>query len=145
MIERERSAVSRAPEREAALWAKRLEQLERKRSSFQDMAAEGLITFDELPTKLEILQKDHAQVKAELEAAFYRKEKIAALEADAENLLDTYATAVPERIQDLNAEERHRVYELLDLRAIARCDGTVELTAPLGRIGLCVNQTQLHS
>src|SRR5918992_2396242 len=64
MIERERSAVSRAPEREAALWAKRLEQLERKRSSFQDMAAEGLITFDELPTKLEILQKDHAQVKA---------------------------------------------------------------------------------
>jgi hypothetical protein len=50
-----------------------------------------------------------------------------------------------ERIQSLNAEERHRVYELLDLRAVARCDGTVELTAPLGRIGLCVNQTQLHS
>jgi site-specific DNA recombinase len=145
MIERERSAVSRAPEREAALWARRLEQLERKRSSFQDMAAEGLITFDELRAKLEILQRDHAQAKAELEAASYRKEKIAALEADAESLLATYATAIPEHIQSLNAEERHRVYELLDLRAVARCDGTVELTAPLGRIGLCVNQTQLHS
>ena len=119
MIERERSAVSRAPEREAALWARRLEQLERKRSSFHDMAAEGLITFDELRAKLEILQRDHAQAKAELEAASYRKEKIAALEADAESLLATYATAIPEHIQSLNAEERHRVYELLDLRATA--------------------------
>jgi site-specific DNA recombinase len=145
MIERERSKVSRAPEREAALWAKRLEQIERKRSSFQDMAAEGLISFDELRAKLEVLQKDYAQAMSELEATSYRKEKIAALEADAESLLATYATVIPERIQSLSAEERHRVYELLDLRAVARCDGTVELTAPLGRIGACVNQTQLHS
>jgi hypothetical protein len=94
------------------------------------MAAEGLITFDELRAKLEALQKDHARTKAELEAASYREERIAALEADAESLLNTYATAVPEDIQRLDPEGRHRIYELLDLRAVARCDGTVELSAP---------------
>ena len=109
------------------------------------MAAQVLITFDELRAKQEILQRDHAQAKAELEAAPSRKEKIAALEADAESLLATYATAIPERIQRLNAEAHHRVYELLDLRAVACGDGSVDLTAPLGRIGLCVNQRQLHS
>ena len=53
------------------------------------MAGQVLITFDELREKQEILQRDHAQAKAELEAASYRKAKIAALEADAESLLAT--------------------------------------------------------
>ena len=38
----------------------RLEKIERKRSNLQDMAAEGLITFEELRAKLRALQADHA-------------------------------------------------------------------------------------
>jgi hypothetical protein len=103
MIEQERSKASRNSDREAALWASKLEQLERKRSSFQDMAAEGLITFDELRSKLEMLQKDHARTKGELESVLHRKQSIAALEADAGKLLDAYASIVPERIRTLDA------------------------------------------
>ena len=36
------------PDREAREWIDRIVALERKRSGFQDMAAEGLITLDEL-------------------------------------------------------------------------------------------------
>jgi hypothetical protein len=145
MIEQERSQASRDPGREAALFASRLEQLERKRSAFQDMAAEGLITFEELREKLEALQKDHVRAKGELDACLHHKEKIAALEADAESLLASYASDVPEDLRSLDAEGRRQIYQLLDLRAVAQCDGSVEVSAPLGRIGVCVNQTQLHS
>jgi site-specific DNA recombinase len=87
MIEQERSQASRDPGREAALWASRLEQLERTQSSFQDMAAEGLITFEELREKLEALQKDHASARSELEACLHHKEKIAVLRASSRRTL----------------------------------------------------------
>jgi hypothetical protein len=38
-----------------------------------------------------------------------------------------------------------RVYELLDLRAVAQCDGGVELSGAVGDIDACVNQKQLHN
>ena len=67
MIWAEKSHAAGGPERDAALWASKVEQIERKRSGFQDMAAEGLITFEELREKLEALCRDHERAKAELE------------------------------------------------------------------------------
>ena len=145
MIEREKSRASRNPSQESTLWASKLEQLGRKRSALQDMTAEGLITFKELRGKLELLQKEYARAKTELDAALHRKEKIAALEADAKTLLDSYASAIPGRMRGLDADERHRIYELLNLRAVAQCDGSVELSGALGNIAACVNQTQFHN
>jgi hypothetical protein len=40
------------PEREAKAWAEKLITANRKRSRYQDMASERLITFDELREKL---------------------------------------------------------------------------------------------
>ena len=43
------------PKREMRVWAKRLADVDAKRSRYQDMAAEGLIDFDELKAKLDAL------------------------------------------------------------------------------------------
>jgi hypothetical protein len=130
LIEREREAGGSEgdPERQAELWASRLDRIERKRANFQDMAAEGLITFDELRAKLGALQSEHEQARSELDAVLRRK-KIAALERNAEELLETYA--------------------LLRVRAKARCDGGLEVSgvlgAALGDSSPCVTTSQFHS
>ena len=113
MIEKERSRAAGDPRREAGLWTSKLEQIERKRSGYQDLAAEGLITLDELRSKLGALEKEHSVAKAELQAILQRKEKIATLERDAEFILDSYSSIVPGRMESLGPEERHRIYKLL--------------------------------
>jgi hypothetical protein len=148
LIEREREAGGSEgdPERQAELWASRLDRIERKRANFKDMAAEGLINFEELRAKLGALQSEHEQARSELDAVLRRKEKIATLERDAEELLETYAEAVPERLRELGPDERRRVYVLL--RAKARCDGGLEVSgvlgAALGDSSPCVSTSQFH-
>jgi hypothetical protein len=55
LVEREEERLLRTDtnEHEVKMWARRSRELERKRSNLQDMAAEGLITFSELGTKLD--------------------------------------------------------------------------------------------
>jgi hypothetical protein len=48
------------PEAEAMIWRGRITTLDSKRSRYQDMAAEGHITFEELGAKLQGLGKDRA-------------------------------------------------------------------------------------
>jgi hypothetical protein len=52
MIEDERGALRGDPEREARAWLERLAALDRKRSGYLDLAAEGIIGRDELRAKL---------------------------------------------------------------------------------------------
>jgi site-specific DNA recombinase len=56
-LEQERRDRRGDPEREAKAWHDKLAEVERKRSGFQDMAAEGLITLDELRAKLAGLRR----------------------------------------------------------------------------------------
>lgn len=51
-LEEVRKAHLGDPEREARTWLKKIAEVDRTRGRFQDMAAEGLISFDELRTKL---------------------------------------------------------------------------------------------
>ncbi len=57
MIEREREELRGDPDHQAKVWAEKLAEVGRKRASYQDMAAEGLITFDELRVRLEQLEE----------------------------------------------------------------------------------------
>jgi hypothetical protein len=51
-IEEELRSVLVDPNKETESWAKKLVEVDRKRSAFQDQQAEGLITLDELRSKL---------------------------------------------------------------------------------------------
>jgi hypothetical protein len=57
LIEEERRAVRRNPDKEVEVWAKKLAEVDQKRGDYQDQQAEGLITLDELSSKLTALEQ----------------------------------------------------------------------------------------
>ena len=126
LTEEERSASHSDPERQEKAWLGKLATLDRKRSGFQDMAAEGLIAFDELREKLDSLEETWKTVQKELQAVRRRRERIEMLERDAETLLGSYATMVPKALDALSPEQRHHVYKMLRLRVLAHPDGSLE-------------------
>ena len=142
MMRRERAGNHGNPEAEAAVWIERLADVERQRSSFQDMAAEGLLTFDELRAKLAGLEETGQTARRELAALEGRAERLRTLECDREALLQNYAEMVPEALGALESEERHRVYNMLRLRTVAFADGTLEVSGALGEeVLVCNNET----
>jgi hypothetical protein len=106
--------------------------VDRKRSAYQDQQAEGLITLDELRTKLSDLEETRSVALAELEALRSRREQIERLEDDAHVLLKHYAWMVPETLDNLTSEERHSIYRMLRLKAVVSADGSVEVTGVFG-------------
>ncbi len=66
MIRLERDTALDEPEHEAKAWLNKLAELENKRSRFQDMAAEGLITFYELREKLIALEENRETARREV-------------------------------------------------------------------------------
>jgi hypothetical protein len=132
LIEDERKATRGNPTREAEVWAKKLSEAERKRSAYQDQQAEGLITLDELRTKLAALEETREVARRELAALKEHRERIEDLERDADALLEHYASMVPEALDNLTPEERHRVYKMLRLHVIMYSDGLVEIGGAFG-------------
>ncbi len=47
---------------------------------------------------------------------------------------------MPETLDGLASEERHRVYKMLRLTVVARLDGTLEVNGILGRQGLVTSE-----
>ena len=66
-IEMHRSALRGDPKREAKAWLDKLAEADRKRARYQEMAAEELITLDELRGKLIDLEDVRATAERELE------------------------------------------------------------------------------
>jgi len=122
------------PALEQKMWLEQLAEAERKRSGFQDMAAEGLITFDELRAKLAALEETRTTAERELASLRSRREVIEELERDRDTLLEHYAKMVPEApeaLEELTAEERHQVYQMLRLEVYIHPDGYLEICGVL--------------
>jgi hypothetical protein len=80
MVELERKNVRGDPEREAKVWLDKLAEADRKRSGFQDMAAEGLITFEELGEKLAGLEEGRTVAEEELKALEAKRSRLEQLD-----------------------------------------------------------------
>jgi hypothetical protein len=142
LLEAERAQAYGNPDKEVRECTRKIAAIERKRSGFQDMAAEGLITFDELRAKLTQLQESYEVARRELEAIDQRRERIKRLEEDAEDVMRSYAGALPEDLRTLDPEERHEVYRLLRLRVTAYPDGTLLASGALGEDQrVCTHET----
>ena len=57
-----------------------------------------------------------------------RAEHLAQLERDRDSLLESYAGLVPEAIDALRSEERHRTYRIFGLEVHLALDGSFELS-----------------
>jgi uncharacterized protein involved in exopolysaccharide biosynthesis len=62
------------------------------------MAAEGLIEFEELRTRLAALEDTRKTAERELRTLEVRTEHLAQLERDRDSLLETYADLCPKRL-----------------------------------------------
>lgn len=146
MIETEREGMHGDPEREAKLWLERIAEADRRRGTFQDMAVEGLITFDELRAKLAALEDTRKTARRELEALSRRRKRIEELERDKDALLESYAGTVPEALDVLTPEERHRVYKMLRLQVALGPDTPPEVSGTFGDdILVCGSETSSRS
>jgi chromosome segregation ATPase len=141
MIERERDEVRGDPDREAKAWAKKLAAAVDKRSRLQDMAAEGLIIFDELGAKLEALEEERERARRELGGLEDHRARLRDLEKDKDTLLDHYAGLLPETLDGLAPKERHYVYKLLKLRVNMHPYRMLEVSGVLREdLGLCKSE-----
>ena len=96
------------------------------------MAAEGLITLDELRVKLAGLKDGLETAQRELEALAQRQQRIERLEEDSEQVMRSYAGMMPENLLTLEPKERHEIYRMLRLRVAAYPDGTLLASGALG-------------
>ena len=131
MIEAERAGMRGDPEAEALTWLGRIAALDSKRSRYQDMAAEGHITFEELGAKLRELAADRATAERELEDLNARRSRLEDLERDKETLLKEYAGMVPGVLDELTGEERHQVYRMLRLQVFVSSEGDLDVRGVL--------------
>lgn len=96
------------------------------------MAVEGLITFDELRSKLEEAEQTRERAQAELEVLDRRRENIEELKRDKDAVMESYASMVPEELDDLASEERHQIYKMLRLQVVVDYDRPPEVCGTFG-------------
>jgi flagellar motility protein MotE (MotC chaperone) len=128
MIEQERHSAHGDPASETERWLEEISEAGRKRARYQEMAAEGLIDFDELRARLAAVEDTRKTAEEELRALRRRTEHLAQLERDRDGLLETYAELVPEAIDALGPEERRRAYRMIGLEARLARDGSLEIS-----------------
>ena len=92
------------------------------------MAAEGLIDFEELRTRLSALEEARKTAERELRALQHHTERLERLERIRDSLLESYVGLVPKVIDALGSEERHRVYRMIGMKAYLTTDGSFELS-----------------
>ena len=128
MIEEEERARRGDPDREAKLWHEKLQEADRMRSGYQDLAARGLLTYEELGVKLAALEETRTLARRELESLKDRRERLESLKQDREAVLQAYANVTVESLERLSPEERNRLYKTLKLRVVIHDDGTPEVS-----------------
>jgi len=120
--ERARLPTSRAN------WKKEISEAGRKRARYQEMAAEGLIDFDELRAQLAILEDTRKTAERELRTLRRHTEHLAQLERDRDDPLESYAELIPQAIDALGSKERRRAYRMIGLEARLARDGSLEIS-----------------
>jgi len=130
MIEQERRDASFAgdPAAETERWLEEISKASRKRARYQEMAAEGLLDFEELRVQLAALDDTRKTAEQELRTLHHRAEHLAQLERDRDNLLESYAGLMPQAINALGSQERHRVYRMIGMEVHLAADGSCELS-----------------
>jgi hypothetical protein len=142
MIEQEREGAYGDPDKETGVWMEKLYEADCLRAGYQELGAKGLMTLAELGERLAGLDEMRKAAQRELAALKGRRERLQELKRDRDAFVEHYAGLVPEALDALSAEERHRVYRLLRLRVMVNRDGSVEVTGALGTgLDLCALET----
>src|SRR5215203_1085571 len=130
VMESEKQALATEPEEQIARWAEHVERAKIKRSRYQDQEAEGLLTREELRSKLVELDETKRLAEAELEKLRRHEERIRAMEEAGEDLIERYAKLIPEELKDLSPAERRRIYQMLQVSISVPKEGEIRIKLP---------------
>jgi len=124
MIELEKNGSHGDPKREEKVWLDKLAELNRMRRGYQEQAAKGYMTFDELGTALSDLEETRKSTERELRSVKNRLERVEQLKRDKDTLHEDYFGIAPDALDSLTPEERHEFYKLVRLRVVIypNCD-----------------------
>jgi hypothetical protein len=106
------------------------------------MAAEHLITLDELRGKLAELDDLRKSAERELRAIESQRDALQQLERDRDSLMGHYANMAPEALDSLTTEERHQLYNILRLRVAAASDRTLMVEGMFGEVVSVQDETR---
>ncbi len=132
LLEQELSERGSDPQREAEVWAKKLAECDRLRSAYQDQQATGLMTLDELGSRLKELDLTRELARAELGRLQRRRERVDELKWDRDAVIESYAGMLPGALECLSGEERRRLYGMLRLEVAPAPDG-LEVSGALSK------------
>jgi hypothetical protein len=128
MIELERNNMCSDPEQEQQAWLEKIAKADHKRTRYQEMAADGLITLDELRIRLSELANTRSVAERELKDLQNHKERMVELETDREALLDSLVSIAPDALDSLGSEERHHLYKILKLKVVVCQGGALDVS-----------------
>jgi site-specific DNA recombinase len=128
LIEQERNSKRGDPEREAQAWAETITKCVRLRNAYQDQQVAGLMTLEELGSKLKDLDETRLHAERELTALQDSRARVEELEADRDTLLESISGQIPESLDSLDGEERNTVYRMLRLEVTPTPEGGYRLT-----------------
>jgi hypothetical protein len=116
-----------------ALWLEKIAAADRQRTRYQDMAAEELITFEELRERLGELEETRKTAQSELESISLHQQHLEELERDADEFVRQYAAIVPESLEVIPPEEKHRIHKMLRMKVLVNKVGTVAVEIVSGK------------
>src|SRR5829696_3170851 len=124
MIELEKKGSHGDPKREEKVWLDKVAEVNQMRRGYQEQAAKGYMTFDELGTALSGLEETCKSAERELWSVRNRLERVKQLERDKDALREDYFGIAPDALDSLTPEERHDFYKLVRLRVVIypNCD-----------------------
>jgi site-specific DNA recombinase len=152
LIEQQRATMRGNPEQAVKACLEKLSEVDEGRRGYLRLAATDRMTDEELDEALAELSQTRETAERELETLRGRRKVVEELERDRDALLGSYARMVPEELDLLTPEERHRVYKMLRLRVATYQDGTIEVSGVFGdsfvpeyrHQGVCVAQDQVQ-
>ncbi len=127
LIEQERNTKRGDFGREMEAWAQTIAECVRLRSAYQDQQAAGLMTLDELSSKLGELEERHLHAEHAIAALRDSQERVEALEKDRDALIEAYAETVPEDLEHLTGDERNTLYRMLQLEVTPTPEGSYKV------------------
>jgi site-specific DNA recombinase len=115
LIEQERNTRRGDPAREAEAWAQTIAECICVRGAYQDQQAAGLMTLEELSSKLSELEERRLHAENAIAALRDSQERVMALEKDRDALIEAYSETVPEDLEHHTGDERNTLYRMLQL------------------------------
>src|SRR5918998_3012974 len=126
MLDEMKVLASRSPGDDEESWLKKLAELESQEERLLDLYLEGKLEVSRYESRVSQLKHSRKTIEEELGRIRDRTAHIERLENDRDALLSYYSQLAVERLDELEPEERNRIYRMLGLTVLAYEDKKLE-------------------